>query len=162
MSIHSASDRLSILQSRSSESLHLPHGQQKGSPKAAHRQFGCGPSTENLEGSSHPHALVNVTGVHGHLAQSSTSVVVEVENPSTESLPRGQSADSPTLQEEPYSIGSPTLHSSPSSKPSDLPEESSQHTSTASLISDFELPDGRFLQMIVSEQIPRYTKKITV
>jgi hypothetical protein len=163
MSIHSACDRLSILQSRSSESLHLPHGQQKGSPKAAHRQFGCGPSTENLEGSSHPHALVNVTGVHGHYGgQSSTTVAVQIENPSTESLPRSQSADPPTLQEESYSIGSPTLYSSPSSKPSNLPEESSQPTPTASLISDFELPEGRFLQMIVSEQVPRYTKSVTV
>jgi hypothetical protein len=160
VSVHSrASDRLSILQSRSNESLHLPHGQQKGSPKAAHRQFGCGPSTENLEGSSHPHAPVNVTDVHGHHGgRSSTSVVVEIQNPSTESLPSSQPADPPTPQEEPYSIGSPTLYSSASSKPSSLLEESSQPTA----ISDFELPEGRFLQMIVSEQVPRYSKSVTV
>jgi hypothetical protein len=160
------STRLSITQSHSpaflNPLLQPPRRQPKGNPKAAHRQFGCGPSTENLEGSSHPHALVNVTGVHGHHGgQPSTNVAVGIENPSTESLPRSQVVDSPTLQEEPYSIGSPAVHLSPS-RPPNLPEESPQLTPTASLIYDFEIPEGRFLQMIVSEQVPRYTKSITV
>ena len=162
LSAHSrASDRLSIIQARSYESLHSSLSQQKRSPKAAHRQFGCGPSTDNL--SFRSHAPAHITG--HHRGQSSTSVVVEIENPSTESLSHGQLADSPTLQDEPYSVGSPTLHSSPSSKPSNLPEESPRSTPTASLMSEFELPhlpEGRFLQMIISEQVPRYTKSVTV
>ncbi len=164
-SIHSrASDRLSIIQSHSHESLHTPLGQPKGNPKAAHRQFGCGPSTDHLEVSSHSHASLRPTGVHSHhKGQSSTSVVVGIESPSTESLPRSNLVGSLPLQEEPYSTGSPTVHSSPASNPPDLPELSIQLTPTAtSSISDFDLPPGRYLQLIISEQVPRYTKSATV
>ncbi|KAH9003374.1 hypothetical protein EDB86DRAFT_2891767 [Lactarius hatsudake] len=166
-SIHSrASDRLAIIQSHSHESLHAPLqvGQQKGNPKATHRQFGSGPSTDHLEVSPHSHASPNPTGVYGHhKGQSSTSVVVRIEKPSTESLARSHLADSPPDSEEPYSTSSPTVHSSPASLPSDLLNESSQLTPTAtSSISDFDMPPDRFLQLIVSEQIPRYTKKVTV
>ncbi|KAH8987810.1 hypothetical protein EDB92DRAFT_2014060 [Lactarius akahatsu] len=167
-SIHSrASDRLAtIIQSHSHESLHAPLqvGQQKGNPKAAHRQFGSGPSTDHLEVSPHSHASPSPTGVYGHhKGQSSTSVVVRIEKPSTESLARSHLADSPPPNsEEPYSAGSPTVHSSLASLPSDLLDESSQLTPTAtSRISDFDLPPNRFLQLIVSEQIPRYEKKVT-
>ncbi|KAH9061121.1 hypothetical protein EDB87DRAFT_484421 [Lactarius vividus] len=150
-SIHSthtrASDRLAIIQSHSHESLHTPLGQPKGNPKAAHRQFGSGPSTDNLGVSPYSHTSPSPTGVHGHhKGQSSTSVVVRIENPSTESLTRSHLADSPLPDsEEPYSIGSPTLT-----------------PTVTSPISDFDLPPGRFLQLIVSEQIPRYTKIVTV
>jgi hypothetical protein len=144
-----ASERLSIIQSRSYESLNSSLA--IGNPKAAHRQFGCGPSTDHLEGSSHPRASPSLIGIHGlHRAESLTSVVVV--HPSTESLPHSPLADSPTLQEEPYSIGSPTVHSSPDFKHPNLPGEPLQLT----------LPDGRVLQMIISEQVPRYTKSITV
>ena len=161
-----ASNRLSIIQSHSpGASLH-PLLHPKGNPKAAHRQFGCGPSTDHLEVTSHPHISVVPTGVYGHhRGQSSISVAVQIENLSTESLPHNQSDGSPTPQEKPYSIGFPTLYSSPSSKPSNLPEESPEPTSTASLavlVPDFELPEGRCLQMITSEQVPRYTKSVTV
>ncbi|KAH9031675.1 hypothetical protein EDB85DRAFT_1328466 [Lactarius pseudohatsudake] len=167
-SIHSrASDRLAIIQSHSHESLHAPLqvGQPKGNPKATHRQFGSGPSTDHLEVSPHSHASPSPTGVYGHhKGQSSTSVVVRIEKPSTESLARSHLADSPPPDsEEPYSTGSPTVHSSPASLPSDLLDESSQLTPTAtSPISDFDIPPDRFLQLIVSEQIPRYSKKVTV
>ena len=159
----SASDRLSIIQSRSYESLHSSLGQKKQGPKAAHRQFGPGPSTDNLSCHSHTPAHL-ISGQGHHLSQSSVNVIVKIQNPSTESLPPSQSADSLKPQEEPYSVSldSPTLYSSPSSKPSNLPEESPQSTPAASLVSDFELPEGRFLQMITSEQVPRYTKSVTV
>ncbi|KAH9074152.1 hypothetical protein EDB83DRAFT_2515916 [Lactarius deliciosus] len=150
-SIHSrASDRLAIIQSHSHESLHAPLqvGQQKGNPKATHRQFGSGPSTDHLEVSPHSHASPNPTGVYGHhKGQSSTSIVVRIEKPSR----------SRTLQALPLSIHHPA------SLPSDLLDESSQLTPTAtSSISDFDIPPDRFLQLIVSEQIPRYSKKVTV
>jgi hypothetical protein len=164
LSIHSrASDRLSIIQLHSHESLHPPLGQSKGNPRAPHRQFGCGPSTDHLEVPSHSHASPSPTGAHGHRrGQSSTSVVVAIENPSTPSLPRSHLVDSP-LPEQSYSIGSSTVHSSPASNPPDLPEESPKLTPTAaSSIFDFDLPDGRLLQLIVSEQVPRYTKNVTV
>ncbi|KAF8256626.1 hypothetical protein EI94DRAFT_277453 [Lactarius quietus] len=157
-----ASDRLSIIQSQSYESLHSSLGKPKGNPKASHRQFGSGPSTDRLEGSSNVHASSGITGIYScRWAESSASVVVEVENPSTESFPRSELVDSPT-PEESYSIGSPTLHSSPASKPLNLPEESPQFTPTPSLILDLILPEHRILQMINSEQVPRYTKGVTV
>jgi hypothetical protein len=161
-SIHSrASTRLSVFQSHSPASLN-PLLQPRGNPKAAHHQFGRGPSTNNRGATSNLHASVSPSGVHGHhLAQSSMSVAVQIENPSTESLPRSQLVDPPMLQEEPYSIGSPAIHLSPS-EPPNLPEGSPQLTPTASLIFDFEMPEGRLLQMIVSEQVPRYTKDVTV
>ncbi|KAI9458695.1 hypothetical protein BJY52DRAFT_1223443 [Lactarius psammicola] len=146
-SIHSrASDRLSIIQSHSHESLHTPLGQPKENPKAAHRQFGCGPSTDHLE-VSHSQVSSGPTGLHGHRkGQSSTSVIVGIESPSTESLPRSNLVGS-SLLPEPYSADSPTVHSSPASNPPDLAEESPQLTPTAtSSISDFDLPTGRFLQ----------------
>ena len=164
-SIHSrASDRLSIIQSNSYESLHSTHGQPKGNSRAAHRQFGCGPSTDRLEVSSHSRPSPSPTGVYGHRrGQSSTSVVVGIENPSTSSLARSQFGDSPPSPSQPYSIGSTTVHSSPASKHSDLPEESPQlNLRAGSSIFDFDLPDGRFLQLIISEQVPRYTKTVTV
>lgn len=154
------SNRFSI-QPHAPASLH-PLLHPKGNLKAAHRQFGGGPSTDNLEITSHPHMSVNPRGVHcHHRGQSSMSVTVQIENPSTESLPRSQLVDPPTLQEEPYSTGTPNIHISPSPFPN-LPEGSPQLTDTASLIFDLEIPEGRFLQMIVSEQVPRYTKYVTV
>ena len=69
--------------------------------------------------------------------QSSSSVVVEVQSPSTESLP----------------ITSPI--------PSYIHEEYPQPSPTASsVISDLDLPEGRILQVIHSEQLPRYSKAI--
>ncbi|KAH9003371.1 hypothetical protein EDB86DRAFT_2891724 [Lactarius hatsudake] len=114
---------------------------QSRDPKADHRQFGSGPSTGHLEVSPHPHASPSPTGVPGHRrGQPSASVAVRIENPSTESLHRSHVVNSPPL-----------------------PEESSQSILTATpSISDFDLPPGRFLQLIVSEQIPRYTKNVTV
>ena len=159
-----ARDRLSIIQAHSYESLHSSLGQPRGNPRAAHRQFGCGPSTDNLEVSSHSHSRSpSPTGVYGRRRGcSSTSLVVGIENPSTPSLHRGRRANSPPLSES-YSIGSPTLLSSPASKALDLSEESPPLTpTTASPISDFDRPDGRSLKLIVSEQLRRYTKGITV
>lgn len=160
LSIHSrASDRLSIIQSRSYESL------PKANPKAAHRQFGCGPSTDRLEVSSHRSSRksISLTGVHRHRwAESSTSVVVAIQNPSTDSLPRSQLVDSPTPPEEPYSIGSPTVHSSPASKSLILPEETPSPSPTTSSTFNLGLPESRVLQMIISEQVPRYTKSVPV
>ena len=160
-----ASNRLSIIHSHSpGASLH-PLLHPKGNPKAAHRQFGCGPLTDHLEVTSHPYMSVSPTGIHGHHGGESSwrplSLTTKIENPSSESLPCSQSVDPSILQEEPYSMGSPTIRLS-TSRPPNLPEGSPQLNSTASLVSNFELPEGRFLQMIVSEQVPRYTKSVTV
>ncbi|KAH9051655.1 hypothetical protein EDB87DRAFT_1582345 [Lactarius vividus] len=102
---------------------------------------------------------------HGHRRRlSSTSVVVVgIVNPSTDSLPLSPSPspDRPPLTEEPYTLGSSTSSSSSISDSLDPREGSPQHDQTASTTSNFDPPKGRVLQLIQSEQVPRYTKDAT-
>ncbi|KAH8987900.1 hypothetical protein EDB92DRAFT_1948398 [Lactarius akahatsu] len=209
----SASDRLSIIQTHSRESLHAPVGHQtaRSFPRAPHRQFGRGPSpspspsrerpsrspsptdriprvprleidTTNLHPPTHvedrkspintpsvtspAHAPLSPPSLHGNpnRRQSSTSVIVGVENPSTDSLPLSPSTNRPPLTDEPYTIGSPIDQSSPITDAPDTREGStnSPTASSPSASSNLELPAGRFLQLINSEQVPRYTKEVTV
>ncbi|KAH9026213.1 hypothetical protein EDB85DRAFT_2175857, partial [Lactarius pseudohatsudake] len=209
----SASDRLSIIQTHSRESLHAPVGHQtaRSFPRAPHRQFGRGPSpspspsrerpsrspsptdriprvprleidTTNLHPPTHvedrkspintpsvtspAHAPLSPPSLHGNRSrrQSSTSVIVGVENPSTDSLPLSPSINRPPLTDEPYTIGSPIDQSSPITDAPDTREGStnSPTASSPSASSNFALPAGRFLQLINSEQVPRYTKDVTV
>ncbi|KAI9458585.1 hypothetical protein BJY52DRAFT_412686 [Lactarius psammicola] len=116
----------------------------------------------------HAHAPLSPPNIHRHRRrQSSTSVVVGVVNPSTDSLPLSPSADRPPLTEEPYTIDPSTGSSSPVSNALDASEGPPQHDPTASssfATSNLDLrpPEGRVLQLINSEQIPRYTKDATV
>ncbi len=114
----------------------------------------------------HAHAPLSPPSLHGRRRrQSSTSVVVGVVNPSTDSLPLSPSADRPPLTEEPYNIDSSTGNSSPVSDALDVREGSPQHDPTASspfATSNFDLPEGRVLRPMHSEQVPRYTKDVTV
>ncbi|KAI9458574.1 hypothetical protein BJY52DRAFT_411830 [Lactarius psammicola] len=107
-------------------------------------------------------SLPNISGLRRR--QSSKSVVVGVVNPSTDSLSSFLTAR-PLLTEEPYTIGSPTGRSSPIADTLDPNEGSSQHDPTvfsSSTTSNFDPPEGRILQPIHSEQVPRYTKHVTV
>lgn len=214
-----ASDRLSILQTQSRESLHAtPVGQTTRFPRAPHRQFGRGPSpspsNERPSRSSSPtrrahqpsptsrihplprlevdtsnlhplhveirnspidppsaishvhHEPLSPPSLHGHRRRhSSTSVVVGIVTPSTESLPLSPLPNQHPLTDEPYTIGSPVDDPSPAAGAPDAREESPQHSPIASSPSDtsnLDLPEGRFLQLINSEQVPRYTKEVTV
>ncbi len=202
-----ASDRLSIIQTHSRESLHAPVGQTTRFPRAPHRQFGRGPSASpsrerpsrstsptnrtprpprleidvtNLQPPTHvddrkspinppsvtspAHAPLSPPSLHGNRRrQSSTSVVVGVVNPSTDSLPLSPSTNQPPLTDEPYTIGSPIDYSSPVTDAPDAREGSTNSpTASSPATSNFELPAGRFLQLINSEQVPRYTKDVTV
>lgn len=121
-------------------------------------------SIDRLEASSHSHASppASPTRVHGHRRGQHSTSVVGIENPSIPSLPRSYLVDSP---ESPYLVDSTTVHSSPASKLSDLPQESPQLTSTAAFpIPDFDLPVpfGRHLVLMNSEQVPRYIKGVTM
>ncbi|KAH9050812.1 hypothetical protein EDB87DRAFT_1583109, partial [Lactarius vividus] len=89
---------------------------------------------------------------------SPTSVVVEVENPSTDSLPHSLFPAGP-LPEEPYTIGHISVVDIVNLREGP-PEDST--TSSSSATSNFDLPSGRFLQLINSEQVPRYTKDATM
>ena len=115
---------------------------------------------------SHTHEPLSPPSLHGHRRrQSSTSVVVGIVTPSTESLPLSPLANQHPLTDEPYTIGSPIDPPSPIAEAPDAREESPQHSpiaSSPSATSNLDLPDGRFLQLINSEQVPRYTKEVTV
>ena len=88
---------------------------------------------------------------------SSTSYGVDVQNPSTESLPISPSGNNP-ITEEPLAIESATTHSSPDSSVVDHHDELVPGSPTSSNAE--YLPEGRFVQLINSDQIPRYTKDV--
>ena len=99
------------------------------------------------------------------LRSQSTMMTVDIQNPSTDSL----SSIIPAQRiEEPFAIDSPTVHS-PDSSAVDLRLE--QHhgrhepgSPTPSIHSTIEyfIPEGRIVQLIHSEQVPRYTKAVTM
>jgi hypothetical protein len=206
-----ASDRFSII-TTSRDSIRAPLGQPSRLPRAAHRQFGRGPtgpdpsrSRERLTRpntpSTRPHTPPNpprleiitnapsaaheigrvgplippsASSAYTHeplspptnevrRSQSSTSFVVDVQHPSTDSLPISPSTTNPPISEEPLAIESATAHSSPDSdspvvNQHDEPVPGSPTSSNAPTL-DYYLPEGRFVQLINSDQIPRYTKE---
>ncbi|KAH9962940.1 hypothetical protein BC827DRAFT_182701 [Russula dissimulans] len=166
-----ASDRLSII-TTSRDSIRAPLGQPSRAPRAAHLQFGRGPgpsrsrevsrspspiayaaspqprveidttnvpSSVNNDGtdspvaqpsSSYQHEPLSPLPVHGHRSrQSLTSVVVAIQNPSTESVPVYQHDERSLLSR---------------------------------ISTEYFLPEGRFIQLIHSDQVPRYTKDIKI
>ena len=114
---------------------------------------------------SHAHEPPSAPSLHGHRRrQSSTSVVVEIVTPSTESLPLSLFPNQQPLSEEPYTIGSPNYRLTVPDAP-DAREGLPPHSpidSPPSTTSDLDLPDGRVLQLFNSEQVPRYTRDVTV
>jgi hypothetical protein len=89
--------------------------------------------------------------------RSSTSIKLSIQGPSTETLPT-------TLMEESMAMdpGGPG-HSTPSYSAIGQPETASQHSTIASsATSEFILPEGRFVQMIHSDQISRYYERATM
>jgi hypothetical protein len=165
-----ASDRYSII-TGSHESIRAPPDGPSRLPRATHRQFGRGPDP-SWELPTRPHTLPRLeiitskpfssspihvgpvtpvvqssassSYVHEPLSppirrrRSSTSVVVDILNVSTESLPLTDLHDEPL----PPPPGSPM-----SSDPVTL---------------DYFIPGGRFVQLINSDQIPRYAKDATM
>ncbi|KAI0287384.1 hypothetical protein BC826DRAFT_53931 [Russula brevipes] len=111
---------------------------------------------------SYTHGPLGAPLIHGNRRrQSSTNVVVDTQNPSTELLPI--STDPQPLTDEPFVVGTATVHSSPVAPPMELRDALSPLSSTSSsVVLDFHLPDGRFLQLINSDQVPRYTKNIVM
>ncbi|KAH9962936.1 hypothetical protein BC827DRAFT_1266739 [Russula dissimulans] len=105
--------------------------------------------------SSYQHEPLSPPPVHGHRRrQSLTSVVVDIQNPS---LPLSTLIHPPKLTDEPFAVDSPTAPSPPVSVPVDQYDE---HSLLSSISSLYFLPEGRFVRLIHSEQVPRYTKNI--
>ena len=91
-----------------------------------------------------------------------TSIVVDVQHPSTDSLPISSWASPPQIADEPFAVESSTVHSSPDLPAVDLPDEPGSPTSSNAATLDYFIPDGRFVQLINSDHIPRYTKNATM
>src|SRR6266404_6741629 len=153
-------------------SLHAPRAPH---PRAPHRQFGRGPSLSPLpEGPRpsrslsptdcthhRPHFEIDVLNLHSQSRGrkspiNSSSATSHAHTPlSPPSISRHRRRQSLTDQS-PYTIGSPT--------PPDAPEGrtgSPHHSPTASSPSvtlNLDFPAGRLVQLIHSEQVPRYAK----
>jgi len=89
---------------------------------------------------------------------SSTSVVFDVPNPSTESIPVS-STHPGQLTEAPFTIETVAPYLSPVTAAAD-PHDEAPILSIATL--DNPLPEGRSVQLINSDQVPRYTKNLTM
>ncbi|KAF8474432.1 hypothetical protein DFH94DRAFT_855629 [Russula ochroleuca] len=96
--------------------------------------------------------------------QSSTSVDMDVPYPPTGSLPISSSNHLPQTTDRPFSIDYSTIQSSPVSPAVDLHGEPlpSSPTSSNHPTLDLNWPEGRFVQLINSDQIPRYEKNATI
>ena len=147
-----ASDRLSII-TNSRDSLRASHGQPSRFPRGTHRQFGRGPdpsrSRERVAWPSTPTTRPNtpIQPPRSSLRGDSLSV---------------SSINLPQIMDEPFALGSSIVHSSLDSPVGDLQDEPGTPTSTNPPTVDYFIPDGRFVQLINSDQIPRYEKGATM
>jgi len=94
-------------------------------------------------------------------SQRATSIGLNIQSPSTESLSKTSSINARGFTEEPTTLGTSTRSHSPISL-ADRSETVSQRSHTASPAPSLTLPEGRIIQLIISDQIPRYdTKTVT-
>ena len=128
-------------------------------PSAAHETGRVSPLVPSSASSAHTHQPPSTpTSNEVRRRRSSTSLVVDVQNPSTESLPIATSTINPPITEEPLAMESVTTLSSHDLSVVDQhdgPVPGSPTSSNAATSFD-SLPEGRFIQLINSEQIPRY------
>jgi len=92
-------------------------------------------------------------------SQRETSIGVNIQTPSTESLSKTSSINAREFTEEPTTVGTSTRSHSLISL-ADRSEIVSQHSHTASSGPSLVPPEGRIIQLIISDQIPRYTKTV--
>ncbi|KAH9989672.1 hypothetical protein BJV77DRAFT_1069397 [Russula vinacea] len=94
----------------------------------------------------------------------SSTIIVDIQNPSTDSLAMSPPANPPQITDEPFTLDSSTVHSSPDTPAVDLHDEPSLGSPTSSNhpAFDYFLPEGRIVQLINADQIPRYTKNATM
>jgi hypothetical protein len=161
-----ASERLStIVNSR--ELLRVPVDQPSRPVVDPSTSRGQSPSPTYRQDITHSDSrlVITTTYVHSHPghphdADDGRSPVVppssssSIQGPSTDSLPTNLTEESMAMD---------SAHSSPFYSAMDRSETASQHSTIASsATSEFFLPEGRFLQMIHSEQIPRYDENFTM
>lgn len=88
--------------------------------------------------------------------RSSNSMVLNIQTVSRELVPISSSVYAPQVTAEPFDTDTPTAYSSPVSAAVDLYGEAPIQP-----LNNF-LPEGRSVQLINSDQVPRYTKNITM
>jgi hypothetical protein len=97
---------------------------------------------------------------------SSTSVNVNIQNPSKDSLPNSFSTNPSQITEEPFVVDSASVHSSPDSLVVDQYHDDEPlpgfPTSSNTDTLDYSVPEGRFVRLINSDEILRYTKDVTM
>jgi hypothetical protein len=168
-----ASERLSRIVNSRELLPTISDNQPTRPPRGIYRQFGPGVEPSASRGQlsrtsvhSHPYdadegrsPVVSPSpssSIQGPLRRSgsSTSINLYIQNPSTGSL-------ATTLTEESMTMHS--AHSAPSIFAMGQSETASQHSTIASsATSEFILPEGRFVQLIHSDQIPRYYENVTM
>ena len=127
-------------------------------PQAAHGDSSISPIIRPST-SSYTHEPLGAQPMTGdRRKRSSTSVVLNVQNLSTQSDPVSSSTRTypPQVTTEPFDTDTATACSSPASATVDLHGEAPIQP-----LNNF-LPEGRFVQLINSDQVPRYTKNITM
>ena len=128
--------------------LHPTHGDGRVCPV-----FQPEPSTSYThQPPSHPHKI------RTRRRGPTTSVILASQTPSTESLSITHSSDLPQETDEPFAIDSPTNSSVVDPTPPRSPT-SSDHSS---MDYGLRVPDGRSVELVNSEQIPRYSKNATM
>ena len=177
--------------SRASSRVSARSGQLTQRPRATHRQFGRGPSPLRDRSSESPsaipsshtaqphHTLPPIAYTHTNVdeglsrnpsigphsptlpslsshSRRATSIGVNIQSPSTESLSNTSSINVQELTEEPTTAGT-SFHTISLADRSETASRHSQASSAPSLIP----PEGCIVQLINSDQIPRYTKSAT-
>jgi hypothetical protein len=129
-------------------------------PSAAHGNGRGTPLVPPSASSSYAHQPLSPPTSNEVRRRQSSTIVVDVQNPSTESLPISPSTTNPPVTEEPLAMESSTAHSSPDSPVVDQHDEPvpGSPTSSNAVTLDYYLPEGRFVQLVNSDQIPRYEK----
>jgi hypothetical protein len=123
------------------------------------------PVVQPSASSSYTHEPLSPPPMSEIRRRQSSTIVVDIQNPSTESLSIASPINPPQITDEPFAIDSSTVHSSPDSPVVDLHDELLSVSPTSSnhpTLEDFFLPEGRFVQLINSDQIPRYEKNATM
>jgi hypothetical protein len=123
------------------------------------------PSFSTRASSSHAHQPLSPPPMKGiRRRQSSTSVDVDVRDLSTESFSISSLTNPPQITDEPFAVDSASVHSSPDTRAVDQLDEllPGPPTSSHPAALNYSVPEGRFVQLINSDQIPRYTKGETM
>jgi hypothetical protein len=129
-------------------------------PSAAHETSRVSPLVPPSASSTHTHQPPSPsTSNEAHTSRSSTSFVVDVQNPSTASLPITPLTINQPITEEPLPMESaidPSSHDLAAVYQHDEPVPGSPTSFGATTLDS--LPEGRFVQLINSDQIPRYNR----